>query len=295
MCDREATDEPSAGWLRAVEPLNVRVMRGDHVEDAVDFEIDGVRFVGGFVDRGAENRFTLRKPASLLKRYELLLREFERPRMVELGIAYGGSLAYFALRVQPSRLVGIEYKAGRLGHLDQFIESRGLGEVVRPYYGVDQADGDRVREIMATEFGDEPIDLVVDDASHRYTATLASFEALFPWLRPGGVFVIEDWAGLHEMADAYEQRLAQATPTETERLAALIAERIESGVGAETPLSRLAIEFMLAQTPGTGLIEDLTVNRHCIAVRRGLAPLPATGFRLADHYTDSFGMVGPQL
>jgi len=268
-------------------------MHGDHVEDAVEFEIDGVRFVSGFVDRGAGNRFTLMKPASLVERYERLLREFDEPRMVELGIAYGGSLAYFALRAQPSKLVGIEYEAIRLRHLDRFIEVRGLGDVVRPYYGVDQADGDRLREIMTTEFRSDAIDLVIDDASHRYAATLASFEALFPSMRPGGLYVIEDWAGLHELAHAFNRRLAGPAPGETERLVALIAERMDAGVGAETPLSRLAIEFMLVQTSDTRLIEDLTVNRHLIAVRRGPAPLPATGFRLAEHYADSFGMVRP--
>jgi Methyltransferase domain len=275
------------------EARNVRLVRGDHPEDAAEFEIDGVRFVSSFVDRARHDRFTLMKPASLVARYERVLLGFERPRMVELGIAYGGSLAWFALRAKPTKLVGVERQGNRNARLDGFIESRGLGASVRPYYGVDQADRDRLREIVRAEFSSEPIDLVVDDASHRYTATLASFETLFPLTRPGGLYVIEDWAGLHERADLYKRRLAQPTPGETERLAARIAERIESGVGAETPLSRLAIEFMLVQASDTRLIEELTVNRHWIAVRRGSAALPATGFRLADHYVDAFGMVRP--
>jgi cephalosporin hydroxylase len=268
-------------------------MRGDQVEDAVELEVDGVRFVSGFVDRGAGDRFTLTKPASLVARYDGLLREFVGPRMVELGVAYGGSLAYFALRARPSKLVGIEYEAARLEILDRFIESRGLSDVVRPYYGVDQSDRERLHGIVATEFHGEAIDLVVDDASHRYGATLASFETLFPLVRPGGLYVIEDWAGLHEMADAFNRRLTAAGPGENERLEALIAERMESGVGAETPLSRLAIEVMLAQTSEARLIDELSVNRHWIAVRRGPAPLAGTGFRLADHYADPFGMVRP--
>ena len=69
------------------------------------------------------------------------------------------------------------------------------------------------------------------------------------------------------------------TAGETERLAARIAERIESGAGAETPLSRLAIEFMLVQTSEPSLIDDLAVNRYWIAVRRGQGAA-GTGFRL---------------
>jgi hypothetical protein len=268
-------------------------VRGDHSEDAAEFEIDGVRFVSSFVDRAPHDRFTLMKPASLVARYERVLQAFERPRMVELGIAYGGSLVWFALRAKPAKLVGIERQANRNAHLDGFIESRGLGPFVRPYYGVDQADRGHLRQIVRAEFRGEPIDLVVDDASHRYAATLASFETLFPLTRPGGLYVIEDWAGLHERAELYKHRLAHPTPGKTERLAARIAERIESGVGAETPLSRLAIEFMLVQASSVRLIEELNVNRHWIAVRRGSAALPGTGFRLADHYVDAFGMVRP--
>ena len=84
-------------------------MRGDHVEDAVEFELEGVRFVSGFADRTAHDRFTLMKSASHVARYERVFHEFERPRMVELGIAYGGSLAWFALRAQPTRLIGAVY------------------------------------------------------------------------------------------------------------------------------------------------------------------------------------------
>jgi Methyltransferase domain len=266
---------------------------GDRIEDSIDFEIDGVRFVCGFVDRNRDNQFTLMKPASLLQRYEPLLVGFDRPRMMELGIAYGGSLAYFALRARPTKLVGIEYAPNRLGHLDRLIESRDLSSSVRPYYGVDQADRDRLREIASVEFQGQPLDLVVDDASHRYDPTPASFETLFPLMRPGSMYVIEDWVGLHEMAAAFQRMLDEAPTGEAEQLAARIAERIECGGGAETSLLRLAIELMLAQVSPIQLIDELIINRYWIAVRRGPAPLSAAKFRLTDHYTDPFGMVRP--
>ena len=269
-------------------------MRGDQIVDAVEFELDGVRFISSFVDLAAPNRFTLMKPAAHVAAYERVLDEFERPRMIELGLAYGGSLAWFALRARPARLVGIEYKPDRIAHLDDFLRARDLGAVVRPYFGVDQADGDRLREIVAAEFGAEPIDLVVDDASHLYGPTLASFETLFPLVRPGGLYLIEDWAGLHQIAAHLGRMLAEAPAQEAEQLAARLAERLESGEGAETPLSRLVIEFTLAQASEARLIDELSVNHHWIAVRRGPAALPATGFRLTDHYVDAFDMVRPR-
>ena len=53
-----------------------------------------------------------------------------------------------------------------------------------------------LRQIVEGELADE-LDLVVDDASHTYEETRASFEFLFPLLSPGGVYVIEDWSWAH--------------------------------------------------------------------------------------------------
>ena len=55
--------------------------------------------------------------------------------------------------------------------------------------------------IVAKEFEGEPIDLVIDDASHLLEPTRASFEVLFPRLRTDGLFVIEDWAWEHAIAN----------------------------------------------------------------------------------------------
>jgi len=53
-----------------------------------------------------------------------------------------------------------------------------------------------LEHIVRNELANE-LDLVVDDASHTYEQTKASFEILFPLLRPGGIYVIEDWSWAH--------------------------------------------------------------------------------------------------
>jgi SAM-dependent methyltransferase len=258
-----------------------------------DLEIDGVRFSRGFVGgQGEADVFTLVKPADLVTRYERLLETAPAERIVELGIAYGGSTAFLAMRARPRKLVAIEFEPARLPHLDQLIDERGLADVVRPYYGVDQGDKDRLAGILADEFGDEPLDLVFDDASHRYGPTLASFETIFPRLRPGGFYIIEDWTGLHELAAALGRRLGGDDPDKSRVAAANIGQQLEQRGGPETPLSRLVVEFTLVEAAGGALIDEVCVNRHWIAVRRGTARLPAN-FRLTDHYADPFGMVLP--
>ena len=47
------------------------------------------------------------------------------------------------------------------------------------------------------EFALEGENFVIDDASHTYEETRASFEFLFPLLSPGGIYVIEDWSWAH--------------------------------------------------------------------------------------------------
>jgi hypothetical protein len=53
-----------------------------------------------------------------------------------------------------------------------------------------------LEDIVRNELANE-LDLVVDDASHTYEQTKASFEILFPLLQPGGIYLIEDWSWAH--------------------------------------------------------------------------------------------------
>jgi len=53
-----------------------------------------------------------------------------------------------------------------------------------------------LRALLDREFV-EPLDLIVDDASHRYDDARASFEACFGYLRPGGLYIVEDWGWAH--------------------------------------------------------------------------------------------------
>jgi len=54
---------------------------------------------------------------------------------------------------------------------------------------VNKADLAALTQICGQAFAGEPIDLIVEDASHFYAETRAAFRALFPRLRPGGVYI----------------------------------------------------------------------------------------------------------
>jgi hypothetical protein len=178
----------------------------------------------------------------------------------------------------------VELDAQPVPALAEFIRTRGLSDVVRPHYGVNQGDRARLVEIIDAELAGEGIDLVIDDASHRHDETRTSFEVLYPRLRSGGLFIIEDWACNQVQADA-----VCATPEwrRADVLADLVAEGIV--VPGAKPLSRLAVELLLVCGVSSDAVSEITINQHWVAVRRGRAELDPAQFRIADLYTDHWG------
>ena len=145
--------------------------------------------------------FNLYKVKELYDQYEKFFAtklNFQAKNILEIGMWDGGSLAIWSEIFLPSKLVGIDFKADRgdSDYFKQYLESRNLQGRVHTYWGTDQGDRAALSEIVDREFKG-PIDLILDDASHLYEPTKVSFELLFPKLREGGVYIIEDWAWLH--------------------------------------------------------------------------------------------------
>jgi hypothetical protein len=183
-----------------------------------------------------------------------------RPRfMIEIGIHDGGSTAYWHHKYDPERLVAFDI-VPVAPFFARYLERNNLTNAVRLHLGVSQTDRDQMRLAIENEFGGEPVDVVIDDASHEYAATKAAFETTFPFLRAGGAYIIEDWAWGH----------SQDWPL---------------GARAEMPLmSPLLSELMLVCGHASGVIEKVEINRRFAVVWRGPAELPKDRFRMPDHY-----------
>jgi predicted O-methyltransferase YrrM len=256
------------------------------------WRVGTTEFEFGYEKRSTLDRFIVRKPANLVERYADLCLTLSGGAIVELGIAAGGSTALLTLLAQPKKIVAFELDAEPVAALSALIESRQLGTSVRPYYGVDQSDRPRLREILDREFADEPIDLVIDDASHLYVETKASFEELFPRLRPGGLFIIEDWASDHarrkHVAAAWGDNSATVSAERVKQFAQALAER-EQGRGPY-PLHRLAVELIQVCRNGDA-IDEVGVDSDWVTVRRGPAELDPSTFRIADHHDEGWEWV----
>jgi len=119
--------------------------------------------------------------------------EVEAKTIFELGIWDGGSTAFWFEYFQPDKLVAVDF----LDREDSptfrdYVTRKQAGERLKTYWRTDQSDRGRLAAIASAEFNC-PLDLVIDDASHELHATRASFETLFPLLRSGGIYMIEDW------------------------------------------------------------------------------------------------------
>lgn len=200
-------------------------------------------------------------------------------RIFELGIHRGGSVVLFLLLAHPERHVAIDLAPGAPA-LEEWLREHDTDRTVRTYYGIDQADHEALHEIIDRDFGDEPLDLVIDDASHRYELTRTSFNVLFPRLRDGGLYVIEDWSWVHVL-----ESVARARPDHAARIE---AEREE--LAAPSP-ARLLIEQLLSVAGPLGVVDQLTVNRDLAVVRRGNASLDPETFDIGD----CFGAIGRSL
>ena len=102
------------------------------------------------------------------------------PRMMEIGVSFGGSLEMWRNYFGPKATIfGVDINPDCAARCDPPNQVR-IGS---------QADPAFLRQVVAEMGG---LDIVLDDGSHFATHQRASFEALWPLLAPGGLYMIED-------------------------------------------------------------------------------------------------------
>jgi len=284
-------------------PDNLAFLHSAFSKDAIDailpgdtFSVDGVEFVCKYVPGSTSERFSIVKSLPLVEAYRRLSEQFAGGTIVELGIAEGGSTALLALLAHPKKLIAIDLEPSPLAALSELIRARDLGDSVKPHYGIDQSDRVRLGDVVDEDLAGEPLDLVIDDCSHQYGLTRASFETLFPRLRPGGLYVIEDWNADHIMRDAIRAGLLDTSAPDHEERAERFREALRSRAPGEPtvrrePLTRLALELFVARCSLSDVISKVSVDEFWVVVERGRATLDPSTFRLEDHYTDHFGFL----
>lgn len=112
-------------------------------------------------------------------------------KLLEIGVQSGASLRMWKHYFPNAQIVGLDY------------------------YPVDVMEEDRIKIVQGESSNKKaleevllhgPYDIIIDDASHQNEPTLKCFEYLFPRMKPGGIYVIEDttcfyWGDTHNVGD----------------------------------------------------------------------------------------------
>jgi hypothetical protein len=113
--------------------------------------------------------------------------------VLHLGVGDGGTTAFWVEMLGLTHFLGLDRQTrGDSPYYQRWHANRGA-DVARTHWGVGLTDPG-VLDTIITEGRYEPFDLIFDDGSREFEETLRSFELLFNRLRPGGYYVIENWA-----------------------------------------------------------------------------------------------------
>ena len=129
----------------------------------------------------AKQRGTVNKDRHYFDAYDFHFggRRHEVTRLLEIGVSKGGSLWMWKEFFPGAHIHGID--------IDPDC-AQWAGDGVEVWIG-SQDDRDFLRGV-AEKAG--PFDVVIDDGGHLMKQQISSFEVLFPAVRDGGIYVIED-------------------------------------------------------------------------------------------------------
>jgi SAM-dependent methyltransferase len=131
------------------------------------------------------NRGSSSKSDDVYQLYERYFDKFRDKNIVlfEIGVYEGESTKIFSRYFRNGTIIGVDL-------LPQAIDLSGFPNVVMRQG--EQSDRGLLTN-LANEFAPDGIDIVIDDASHVGYLSLKTFEILFGRLKPGGLYVVEDW------------------------------------------------------------------------------------------------------
>lgn len=211
----------------------------------------------------------LRKTPKAVESYQALAPMLQGCNMIEVGVDQGGATSFFTKLYKPEKFLALELSTEPVKKLVDFLSEHDPQKTVQLQWGVDQADIETVTRHVQETFADKKLDLVVDDASHLLQPSTITFETLFPRLRQGGVYIIEDWSLDHQL----EQFIAADTGQSDE--VASLRQAVEAADNPKPvkPTSLLICQLVLAAARNPEWIPSIKLFKGYCEVRRGVADI----------------------
>ena len=213
----------------------------------------------------SDNIFLLGKPRSMVEKLSFIGQQNDIHKIFEMGILHGGSVVLNDQLFSLKKLVAIDFNTQSVESLSRYIDENKRLDFIKPYYGVNQADRLKVNEILTLHFPNKDIDLIIDDASHLYNETREAFNITFPYLRKGGLYIIEDWAWAHWSGDYWQKGG-------------------NDFLNGKTALSNLLIELFMLSASRPDLIKSINIQHDQVVVIKGEGATPEGKFNISDHY-----------
>jgi hypothetical protein len=243
----------------ALEWTSEQLLRIDEVEFYLTVDLDELH-----AHESRTNHFLLGKTRSMIDAVRALRDTESIRRILDVGIFKGGSAALYTKLFVPEKLVAVEYLPQPVEALERFIVDNDLAARLIPYYGTDQSDPQAMGRILEREFPDRNVDLIVDDASHFYCESRATVNLTMPYLRPRGLYILEDWGWAHWPGDTWQK--SKAIPS------------------SKPALSNLVFELCMLCASRPDIVSNIFVTENTVVLRRGDAALAPGTFDIGRHY-----------
>jgi predicted O-methyltransferase YrrM len=209
-------------------------------------------------------RIVLMKTKRHFDMYEELLAHCPPKNIFELGVFEAGSAVILAEMWPAARVIGIDIRK-RNEAIAEHLQGLSLCDRVLLFNEISQDDAVAIGEILNSVLGRDLLDIVIDDASHLYSASRRSFEIIFPYVAPGGWYVVEDWGWAH-WRDFQDQQALKDEPA----LSNLIFELVMASASTPDIIARLVIaETYAAVQKGFGDTSELECVLEGLYVSRG--------------------------
>jgi hypothetical protein len=221
-------------------------------DDETSFRTPRFRFscaAGDYSRRTNADKVALIKDRELIDIYRGLVLNQPIRTVFEIGFFQGGMPLLLADMIALEKFVGIDWNPPT-ADLQGLIDRSGLSSSIALIGNVDQDDTSRIRSILDEQFGSQPLDLIIDDCSHECARSRVCFEALFGYLRPGGLYVIEDWGWTHWPGGRFQTDASQFHGKES--------------------MTNLIFEMTMALASNWRIISRVDIASHtCVIVTRG--------------------------
>lgn len=132
--------------------------------------------------------------------YAHLLKDLQVSRFLEIGLFLNDlqhtDLNAWTVIFPDADIYGLDNKSDQLFNTERIT-----------MHFADQSDPASLASVSDQLPND--IDVILDDASHIYANTIATFEALYPLLRTGGVYLIEDILDVRPEGNDWQQTISE--------------------------------------------------------------------------------------